>query len=242
VHSSRRRTSWWTPARSVTVLVALLGVGLLVLALTGPLARRPRASNVVVDDAVASPSRSVPGRPTGTGRDTHVRGGRPGTEDLVTGPVLPQALPVSVSIPRLHIASRLVRLGLDDDGAMEVPADPAAAGWYERGPTPGALGPAVIAGHVTWNQQPAVFFRLASMRDGDVVEVGRDDGRVAVFRVNRVARFDKSRFPTRAVFGGVDHAALRLITCGGYFDESRRRYLDNVVVFARLTSSRRGSR
>ena len=44
---------------------------------------------------------------------------------------------------------------------MEVPADPANAGWYELGPSPGALGPAVVAGHVTWNQAPAVFFRLA---------------------------------------------------------------------------------
>jgi hypothetical protein len=72
--------------------------------------------------------------------------------------------------------------------------------------------------------------------------VGRADDTVAVFRVTRVARFAKSRFPTRAVFGAVDHAGLRLITCGGYFDESRRRYRDNVVVFATLTSSSRRTR
>jgi hypothetical protein len=151
--------------------------------------------------------------------------------------VLPAAQPLSVSVPRLHIASRLERLGVDGRGEMEVPQDPASAGWYHLGPTPGALGPAVIAGHVTWDRVPAVFFRLAEARPGDVVEVTRSDHRVAVFRVSRVTRYAKTRFPTRAVFGGVDHAALRLITCGGDYDSSTHRYRDNVVAFATLVSA-----
>ena len=120
---------------------------------------------------------------------------------------------------------------------MEVPQDPATAGWYHLGPTPGALGPAVIAGHVTWNQMPAVFFRLAELRPGDVVEVARDDHRVAVFEVTQVRAYAQSEFPTRAVFGGIDHAGLRLITCGGDFDRSSARYDDNVVAFATLVST-----
>ncbi len=120
---------------------------------------------------------------------------------------------------------------------MEVPQDPATAGWYHLGPTPGALGPAVIAGHVTWNQVPAVFLRLAELREGDVVKVARDDHRVAVFEVTQVSAYAKSEFPTQAVFGAVDHAGLRLITCGGEFDRSSERYSDNIVAFARLVSA-----
>jgi sortase (surface protein transpeptidase) len=120
---------------------------------------------------------------------------------------------------------------------MQVPDDPATAGWYRLGPTPGALGPAVIAGHVTWNQVPAVFFQLAKLRHGDVVKVAREDDRVAVFKVTHVTRYMKSEFPTRAVFGGIDHAGLRLITCGGAFDSSSHRYSDNVVAFATLVSA-----
>ena len=122
---------------------------------------------------------------------------------------------------------------------MEVPRDPATAGWYHLGPAPGALGPAVIAGHVTWNQVPAVFFRLAELRQGDVVKVTRADDRVAVFEVTQVTTYAKSQFPTRAVFGGIDHAGLRLITCGGEFDSSSARYSDNVVAFATLVSTHR---
>jgi hypothetical protein len=76
------------------------------------------------------------------------------------------------------------------------------------------------------------------MRRGDQVTVTRTDGKTAVFTVTRVARFSKSRFPTRAVYGPIDHAGLRLITCGGTYDAARHSYLDNVVVFARLEAVR----
>jgi sortase (surface protein transpeptidase) len=158
--------------------------------------------------------------------------------DLIEGTVLSASKPVSVDIPKLGIRSLLVRLGLDAHGAMEVPSDPGQAGWYDRGPTPGELGPAVIAGHVTWNLQPAVFYRLGDLRSGDRVRVVRQDGVTSVFEVRDVRRFPKVRFPTKAVFGTIDYAGLRLITCGGTYDASRHRYLDNIVVFARLIAAR----
>jgi sortase (surface protein transpeptidase) len=128
----------------------------------------------------------------------------------------------------------LVELGLEEDGTMDVPG-PSVAGWFSGGPSPGALGPAVIAGHVTWDG-PAVFYRLHTMRRGDEVAVTREDGRTAVFTVSRVARYPKSQFPSRAVYGAIDHAGLRLITCAGKYDAASSRYSDNVVVFAKLTS------
>jgi sortase (surface protein transpeptidase) len=92
---------------------------------------------------------------------------------------------------------------------------------------------------VTWNRAPAVFYRLGSLRRGDRVAVTRKDGSTAVFIVNRVARFSKSRFPAGEVYGPIDHAGLRLITCGGTYDWKRHTYVDNVVVFARLEKVRK---
>ena len=158
--------------------------------------------------------------------------------DQITGLVLPESHPVAMSIPKLGVRSPLDGLGLGTNGAMEVPENPARAGWFSGGPAPGALGPAVIAGHVTWNGPHAIFHRLSTMRPGDQVTVTRKDGKIAVFTVTRVARFSKSQFPSRAVYGPIDHAGLRLITCGGTYDAARHRYLDNVVVFARLTAVR----
>jgi sortase (surface protein transpeptidase) len=170
-----------------------------------------------------------PARPT-------ARAGQSDVRDKITGLVLPESDPVSLSIPKIGVQSTLVKLRLDSKGKMETPAPP-VAGWFTRAATPGALGPAVIAGHVTWNG-PAVFKRLDSMRRGDEVTVTREDGKVAVFTVSRVARYSKSRFPTRAVYGPIDHAGLRLITCDGTYDAARRAYSDNLVVFARLVAVR----
>ncbi|MGH3142163.1 MAG: sortase domain-containing protein, partial [Gaiellales bacterium] len=73
---------------------------------------------------------------------------------------------------------------------------------------------------------------------GQRVEVARRVGSTSVFAVTKVAQYAMKDFPTNAVYGSVDHAALRLITCGGVFDGENDRYLDNVIVFARLVRAR----
>ena len=62
----------------------------------------------------------------------------------------------------------------------------------------------------------------------------REDGSTAEFVVTRTEEHDKDEFPTDAVYGNLDHAGLRLITCGGSFDPAERSYSDNIVVFAEL--------
>ena len=156
----------------------------------------------------------------------------------VVGLILPASVPVAVSIPAINVQSTLLRLGRTAEGALAVPPpgpDYNTAGWYEYSPTPGALGPAVIAGHVdSAAEGPSVFFRLGGLHPGDAVRVTRTDGTVAVFTVDSVLRYSKTSFPTQLVYGNTDHAALRLITCGGPFDSATGHYVDNIVVFASL--------
>ncbi|WP_307847497.1 class F sortase [Streptomyces sp. F63] len=146
--------------------------------------------------------------------------------------------PQQISIPKLGVTSTLEKLNLGADGEMKTPRDPFKAGWYEPGPAPGAMGPAVIAGHVTWNGEPSVFHKLSTLKQGDRIEVAREDGRTAEFTVDRIGQYPKDKFPTVEVYRNLDHAGLRLITCGGEFSESDNRYSDNVVVFASLAGSR----
>jgi sortase (surface protein transpeptidase) len=233
----------------LAVIVGLVGAGLVTFAIVSQASpSQPRSvsagspeRHATGQSPTASPRAASPGPaspPTESPSAASPSPAEGGGEDQISGPVLPQSRPVSIRIPSLDVRSTLVDLGVDDAGAMEVPSDPADAGWFELGPTPGALGPAVIAGHVSWNRQPAVFFRLAELRRGDRVSVERADGQTAVFAVREVSRFAKSRFPTDAVYGGIDHAGLRLITCGGAYDDAANRYLDNVVVFARQVAVR----
>ena len=216
-----------------TGLLAIAGCAALVVALTDD-----QRTSTAGSGSVAVPE-SPPLRSEPTAAAPRTTPGRvPDTADRTRGPVLVESVPVRLRIPRVGIVSTLVPLGVDGDGAMEVPPDGSQAGWYSKAPTPGALGPAVLAAHVTWDRRPALFFRLGELRQGDRIEVVRDDGTTAVFGVQRVASFAKARFPTQAVYGPVDHAALRLITCGGSFDESVGHYVENVVVFAAMVDSR----
>ena len=116
--------------------------------------------------------------------------------------VLSRSRPVTLTIASIGVDhSPLVELGKEPDGALEVPSDPDRAGWFEPGPAPGQFGPAVLAGHVDSKVGPAVFYRLHALAPGAVVDVARADGRVARFAVDRVERYAKDHFPTRAVYG-----------------------------------------
>ncbi|MCZ4126176.1 class F sortase [Streptomyces sp. H39-S7] len=152
-------------------------------------------------------------------------------------PALARSEPEKITIPSLGVSSTLETLRQDKDGVMKSPKDPDLAGWYEPGPTPGSKGPAVIAGHVTWNGAAAVFAKLKTMKAGDTIEVARQDGKTAMFTVERVAEYPKAKFPTLEVYKNLDYAGLRQVTCGGEFDTKKHYYDSNVVVFARMTGT-----
>ena len=151
--------------------------------------------------------------------------------------MLSRSRPVRLQIPAIGVDSELMQLGLLADGSLQVPPAGFPAGWYTGAPTPGERGPAVLAGHVDWNGRPGVFYDLRRLRVRDEVRVQREDGTVARFRVVRIAQFPKRVFPTALVYGNLDHAGLRLITCGGSFDRSARSYRDNLVAFADLVGA-----
>jgi hypothetical protein len=111
---------------------------------------------------------------------------------------------------------------LDAAGSGDMPAGGAATGF----------GSAVIAGHIDSRAGPGAFFRLSSLRAGDLIYARRADSTLAVFRVTAVRQFPKDSFPTSAVYGPTPDSELRLITCGGTFDYQAGSYLSNTLVYA----------
>jgi sortase (surface protein transpeptidase) len=145
------------------------------------------------------------------------------------------ATPAALEIPAIGVnTGELVDLGLTPSGAMDVPDDADTAGWFALSPVPGEPGPAVLAAHVDFKKVPGVFARLHELKVGDTAVVRRADGTPVRFVAYRVERFAKSAFPTQDVYGNTAGPELRLITCGGAFDQAAGHYRDNVVVFARL--------
>ncbi|WP_433782923.1 class F sortase [Actinomycetospora sp. CA-101289] len=156
-----------------------------------------------------------------------------------SGPVASSA-PTRVRVPAIGADSSLVPVGLDARHRVAVPpaSQPMQAAWYSRSPTPGAVGPAVVLGHVNGNGRDGIFADLSRVRPGQEVEVDREDGRTAVFTVYRVTTVPKTAFPTTEVYGNTPDAQIRLVTCGGTLDESQHSYLSNVIVFGTLTAVR----
>lgn len=141
------------------------------------------------------------------------------------------APPTRVEVPAVSMSAVVVPIGLAPDGSMAVPPS-TVAGWYRLGPTPGAVGPAVLVGHVDSRAGPAVFYRLTAVRVGDILVVVHADMTRTRFSVSAVTVVRKSRFPTADVFAPTDKAALRVITCTGEFDAARGSYLDSLIVWA----------
>ena len=152
------------------------------------------------------------------------------------GPITSSAGPAAgppdrLRVPSIGVDAGLENLRLDPSGVLGPPEDFARPGWYADGTAPGDTGPAVIAGHIDSRRGPAVFFRLRELAVGDQIEVVRG-GATVTFTVAGAAWYPKDGFPTARVYGPTPDPQLRLITCGGGFDRSRRSYRDNLVVYA----------
>lgn len=148
--------------------------------------------------------------------------------------------PEHLTIPSIGVDTRLIGLGLNTDGTVEVPTRPTDAGWYNQGTVPGQHGSAVILGHVDSTTGPAVFYSLRDLRVGDLMVVRlRDDTQVA-FRVTNKATYANEDFPASKVYAGnPNKATLNLVTCGGDYDPTNGGYQSNVVIYTQAVNPTR---
>lgn len=146
-----------------------------------------------------------------------------------------RSVPIELTIDKIDLQTTFVEpLDLQADQTIEVPDSYEQVGWYKNGATPGEIGPAVILGHVDSIHGPAIFYSLPQLEPGDQIKVKRADGTVAVFAVTELKQYNQNNFPTEEVYGAIDYAGLRLVTCTGIFNHWQQRYSHNLVVYAHL--------
>jgi hypothetical protein len=149
-------------------------------------------------------------------------------------PVRAALPPVRVRIADKGIDMEVVPVGVEPGGFMELPPDPAIAGWYRFGPDPWSPdGNTVISAHIDAPDYPiGPFAELRDLPMDAEVTLTAADGSTAAYGVASVTYYPKQDLPTEAIFARTGTRALVLITCGGEFDSSTGRYADNVVVVA----------
>ncbi|MET7801616.1 class F sortase [Streptomyces decoyicus] len=153
---------------------------------------------------------------------------------------LPRSAPKRVRIPEIAVDAPFTQLTIGPTGQLDAPpaGDKNLVGWFKDGAAPGERGSAIIAGHVDTKTGPAVFLQLESLKPGSTINITREDGVIATFKVDSVETFNKARFPSDRVYADASTAQLRVITCGGAYDRKVKDYVDNIVVFAHLASFR----
>lgn len=241
-HVERKQGKGRMYAISVIVAAGLVGAVLVGVGVKGeapppsPPASEAIGATTSPEAASSTPSTAAPSSTKATPK-TSTPAPRPTKAKEL---IMKKSHPVRLTVPSIDVDTPLMDVGLQADGSIGVPplGRDSPAGWYDRGPTPGEKGPAVILGHVTAIKEegPAVFFKLGALRKDDKISVTRADGQVAVFTVTRIVQVPKPDFSSMDTYGNTDGSELRLITCGGKFDKSIGRHADNIVVHAKLTS------
>jgi|GEM_PF-1946710 len=146
-------------------------------------------------------------------------------------------------IEAIDVTAPLITLGLDANAIPEVPLNGHEVTWYNFSAPPGSDSNAVFAAHVTWNQQPAVFWDLDSLQAGDSIVINNGEGGELVYEVFANFGVDSSNPEAISVMAPTSEPILTLITCGGTWvpDSSQQfggEYTQRIVVQAHLVGAR----
>jgi LPXTG-site transpeptidase (sortase) family protein len=163
-----------------------------------------------------------------TGRDT--------TEFLPPLTISPEtvtvapAIPVRVEIPAIGINSKILLMGKDKDGNMDVPSGKSNdVGWYKYGTLPGNIGSAVLDAHVF-----AAFKNLNKLEVGDEIFVFSSNGQKLRFVVEEEKTYKLGNLSPQTLFFQNDARRLHLITCAGTLTRDKKTYTHRHVVFAKF--------
>lgn len=133
--------------------------------------------------------------------------------------------------PTIGLNAPMVDIALEATGVLTPPADFSEVGYWDSSARPGSRsGQTVVTGH-TVHTGGGVMNRLASIADGDPLQI-RFEGDLVDYRVRKVVTLSKAEVAAKAesLFGQDRRSGrLVLVTCTDWDGED---YQSNVIVFA----------
>lgn len=151
--------------------------------------------------------------------------------DYVVAPDLPRYL----TIDKIGVHARVLRLGLNDKGQVAAPQGIWDVGWYEGSALPSANGTAFIDGHISGPTLPAVFVRLHELVPGDTMTIERGSGELLHYQVQSLDSKKLNEIDMATLLGPHNGNAqsLVLMTCIGQFDVKHYAYDSRLIVVAK---------
>jgi sortase (surface protein transpeptidase) len=143
-------------------------------------------------------------------------------------------IPHKIDIPAVRIHSIIEPVTYLENGQMGVPGNTDRVGYLSTAVLPGAVGNAIMDGHVDTYTGPAVFYPLKKLKRGDHVYVTGDNGCKLQFVVESVKFYLTPEAPIQMIFGPTEERRLNLITCAGRYSRSKKEHEGRLVVFTKL--------
>lgn len=168
------------------------------------------------------------------------RSGPLGPSDAVQ--TLASERPIAMVIPDAGVDSE-VEINHIVDGQMLNPTGPWVVSWYEgTGLLHEKRRNMLYSGHVDyWDVGPAIFWNLAGVPEGTLIQVLGDKGGEASYAVEFIERVTLAELTAekmQQITAPTPYEALTIITCGGEFDYSVGQYLQRDIVRARLVQGK----
>lgn len=141
----------------------------------------------------------------------------------------------------LHIAklggykSRVLRLGLTDEGAVAVPKSVWDVGWYDGSASPvDAAGSTLLVGHVAGPTTGGIFYNLHKLENNDTIDITMGDNSEKHYTVVSQEEVLASSIDINdyLVSPHTDKLGLTLMTCSGDFDARTNTYNKRIIVRA----------
>lgn len=146
-------------------------------------------------------------------------------------PVKPGAIATNLSIPSIKVNEEIKHMGLNSNGNLEPPQG--VLQWYNKSAPVGANGISVLAGHVSYNDVPDVFWNLHDVKIGDKVSVKYSDGSTKNFKIVRKGPVNKNHLQyDSTVWGTSKTPSLVLATCDTDSRLVGHHHVDNYVAWA----------
>jgi LPXTG-site transpeptidase (sortase) family protein len=142
-------------------------------------------------------------------------------------------MPARLYIPAIDLHAVVEPVGVSNNGQMGTPRSSEKVGYLATGVLPGAVGNAVMDGHVDNYKGPAVFFHLRKLKKGDTLIIKNEKGSKITFIVDSVETYKTSLAPINKIFGPADEPRLNLITCTGKYSRKKREHEARLIIFTK---------
>jgi hypothetical protein len=186
---------------------------------------RPSASRA------AHPGEFAPRPPVG--ERSRMRRAGPGLVHSTGGRQARPAAPSRLLIGSAGLRAPVVPVGAGPDGELAIPDEPRMVGWWVgSAPAGDPRGSTVLAGHIdSAGGGLGVLSVLRTLPPGTRIVLTDVFGAHHPYRLAARRTYPKHALPAEALSRRAG-PRLVLVTCGGPFDEVRRTYRDNLVVYA----------